>query len=145
MLATIPRSARLVTPCAVTPQGTIAVVGPSTTNSLLVPVQLSFSADTGDAQQGMGATPTAGNTVRKAYEQRTALDEVAQMMGGLAYMTGPVGRPLRAGASIVDIGAATYGVVGILAALYRRGKVKYQDVMDRTTDTRDLERLVRGG
>jgi crotonobetainyl-CoA:carnitine CoA-transferase CaiB-like acyl-CoA transferase len=42
------------------------------------------------------------------------------MAGGLAYMTGPVGRPLRAGASIVDIGAATYGVVGILAALYRR-------------------------
>jgi crotonobetainyl-CoA:carnitine CoA-transferase CaiB-like acyl-CoA transferase len=42
------------------------------------------------------------------------------MAGGLAYMTGPPGRPLRAGASIIDIGAATYGVVGILAAVYRR-------------------------
>ncbi len=37
------------------------------------------------------------------YEARTALDEVAQMMGGLAYMTGPPGRPLRAGASVIDV------------------------------------------
>ena len=37
------------------------------------------------------------------YEQRTALDEVAQMMGGLAYMTGPPGQPLRAGASVIDV------------------------------------------
>ena len=37
------------------------------------------------------------------YENRTALDEVAQMMGGLAYMTGPPGRPLRAGASVIDV------------------------------------------
>jgi crotonobetainyl-CoA:carnitine CoA-transferase CaiB-like acyl-CoA transferase len=54
------------------------------------------------------------------YGSRPFLDELAQMAGGLAYMTGPPGRPLRAGASIVDIGAATYGVVGILAAVYRR-------------------------
>jgi crotonobetainyl-CoA:carnitine CoA-transferase CaiB-like acyl-CoA transferase len=54
------------------------------------------------------------------YENRPSLDELAQMMGGLAFMTGPPGRPLRAGASIIDIGAATYGVIGILAALYRR-------------------------
>jgi crotonobetainyl-CoA:carnitine CoA-transferase CaiB-like acyl-CoA transferase len=54
------------------------------------------------------------------YEHRPSLDELAQMMGGLAFMTGPPGRPLRAGASIIDIGAATYGVIGILAALYRR-------------------------
>ena len=54
------------------------------------------------------------------YEDRLSLDEVAQMMGGLAYMTGPPGKPLRAGASIIDIGAATYGVIGILAALYMR-------------------------
>jgi crotonobetainyl-CoA:carnitine CoA-transferase CaiB-like acyl-CoA transferase len=51
---------------------------------------------------------------------RPLLDELAQMAGGLAYLTGPKGQPLRAGASITDIGAATYGVVGILAALYRR-------------------------
>ncbi len=54
------------------------------------------------------------------YENRLALDEVVQMMGGLAFMTGPPGKPLRAGASIIDIGAATYGIVGILAALYMR-------------------------
>ena len=54
------------------------------------------------------------------YWSRPLLDELAQMAGGLAYLTGPKGQPLRAAASITDIGAATYGVVGILAALYRR-------------------------
>ncbi|HWJ37599.1 MAG TPA: CaiB/BaiF CoA-transferase family protein [Sphingomicrobium sp.] len=54
------------------------------------------------------------------YEHRTALDEVTQMMGGLAYMTGPPGRPLRAGSSVVDITGGMFGVIGILAALERR-------------------------
>jgi crotonobetainyl-CoA:carnitine CoA-transferase CaiB-like acyl-CoA transferase len=54
------------------------------------------------------------------YEHRPALDEVCQMMGGLAYMTGPSGRPLRAGASVVDILGGSFGVIGILAALYER-------------------------
>ena len=54
------------------------------------------------------------------YENRTALDEVTQMMGGLAYMTGPPDRPLRAGASVVDITGGMFGVIGILAALERR-------------------------
>jgi crotonobetainyl-CoA:carnitine CoA-transferase CaiB-like acyl-CoA transferase len=54
------------------------------------------------------------------YENRPSLDELAQMQGGLAFMTGPKGRPLRAGASVIDIGAATYGVIGLLAALHRR-------------------------
>ena len=54
------------------------------------------------------------------YEDRPSLDEVAQMMGGLAFMTGPPGQPLRAGASIIDIGAASYGVIGVLAALLER-------------------------
>jgi crotonobetainyl-CoA:carnitine CoA-transferase CaiB-like acyl-CoA transferase len=54
------------------------------------------------------------------YENRTALDEVAQMMGGLAYMTGPPGRPLRAGASVIDVCGGMFGVIGILAALERR-------------------------
>jgi len=54
------------------------------------------------------------------YSQRTALDEVAQMMGGLAYMTGPPGRPLRAGASVVDVTGGMFGVIGILAALQQR-------------------------
>jgi len=54
------------------------------------------------------------------YEKRPALDEVVQMMGGLAYMTGPSGRPLRAGASVTDIMGGSYGAIGILAALYQR-------------------------
>lgn len=54
------------------------------------------------------------------YEERTALDEVAQMMGGLAYMTGPPGRPLRAGASVIDVTGGMFGVIGILAALQER-------------------------
>jgi len=56
------------------------------------------------------------------YEHRVALDEVVQMMGGLAYMTGPPGRPLRAGASVIDIMGGSYGVIGILTALYEREK-----------------------
>ena len=56
------------------------------------------------------------------YEKRPALDEVVQMMGGLAYMTGPSGRPLRAGASVTDIIGGSYGAIGILAALYERQK-----------------------
>jgi crotonobetainyl-CoA:carnitine CoA-transferase CaiB-like acyl-CoA transferase len=51
------------------------------------------------------------------YESRPLMDEPAQMAAGLAYMTGPPRQPLRAGASVVDIGAATYGVIGVLAAL----------------------------
>ncbi len=54
------------------------------------------------------------------YEHRTALDEVTQMMGGLAYMTGPPGRPLRAGASVVDITGGMFGAIAILAALQQR-------------------------
>jgi crotonobetainyl-CoA:carnitine CoA-transferase CaiB-like acyl-CoA transferase len=51
------------------------------------------------------------------YEQRAALDEVVQMMSGLAYMTGPTGRPLRAGASVVDIMGGTFGALAIVTAL----------------------------
>ena len=54
------------------------------------------------------------------YESRPALDEVVQFMSGLAYMTGPPGRPLRAGASIVDILGGSFGVIGVLAALRAR-------------------------
>lgn len=54
------------------------------------------------------------------YEERTALDEVAQMMGGLAYMTGPPGRPLRAGSSVIDVTGGMFGVIGVLAALEAR-------------------------
>ena len=54
------------------------------------------------------------------YENRAALDEVAQMMGGLAYMTGPPGKPLRAGASVIDVQGGMFGALGILAALHER-------------------------
>ena len=54
------------------------------------------------------------------YEQRTALDEVVQMMGGLAYMTGPEGQPLRAGSSVNDIMGGMFGAIGVLAALQQR-------------------------
>ncbi|MEK9723340.1 MAG: CaiB/BaiF CoA-transferase family protein [Rhodospirillaceae bacterium] len=54
------------------------------------------------------------------YAHRKALDEVVQMMGGLAYMTGPEGRPLRAGASVTDIMGGMFGVIGIIAALRER-------------------------
>jgi crotonobetainyl-CoA:carnitine CoA-transferase CaiB-like acyl-CoA transferase len=56
------------------------------------------------------------------YEQRTALDEVVQMMGGLAYMTGPEGRPLRAGSSVNDIMGGLFGAIGALAALAQRAR-----------------------
>jgi formyl-CoA transferase len=54
------------------------------------------------------------------YERRTALDEVVQMMGGLSYMTGPEGRPLRAGTSVNDIMGGMFGAIGVLAALRER-------------------------
>ena len=56
------------------------------------------------------------------YEHRSALDEVVQMMGGLAYMTGPEGRPLRAGSSVNDIMGGVFGALGALAALAAREK-----------------------
>ncbi|MDA7418696.1 CaiB/BaiF CoA-transferase family protein [Xenophilus arseniciresistens] len=54
------------------------------------------------------------------YEQRTALDEVVQMMGGLAYMTGRPGDPLRAGTSVNDIMGGMFGAIGAMAALRQR-------------------------
>jgi crotonobetainyl-CoA:carnitine CoA-transferase CaiB-like acyl-CoA transferase len=54
------------------------------------------------------------------YEHRPALDEVVQFMAGLAYMTGPPGRPLRAGSSVIDIMGGMFAVIGIQAALRER-------------------------
>ncbi len=54
------------------------------------------------------------------YENRHAMDEVVQMMGGLAYMTGRPGDPLRAGTSVIDITGGMFGYTGILLALYER-------------------------
>lgn len=54
------------------------------------------------------------------YENRTAMDEVVQMMTGMAYMTGPQGRPLRIGSSTVDITGGLFTAFGVLAALFKR-------------------------
>lgn len=54
------------------------------------------------------------------YEKRTALDEVVQMMSGLAYMTGPRGTPLRAGASVIDVMTGVWGAMGAILALRER-------------------------
>ena len=56
------------------------------------------------------------------YEHRTGLDEMAQMMGGLAYMTGGRERPLRAGASVIDVMGGMFGVIAILAAIIERNR-----------------------
>jgi crotonobetainyl-CoA:carnitine CoA-transferase CaiB-like acyl-CoA transferase len=56
------------------------------------------------------------------YAERAALDEVVQMMSGLAYMTGPPGMPLRAGTSISDILGGIFGAMGILVALRQRDR-----------------------
>ena len=63
------------------------------------------------------------------YDHRTALDEVVQMMGGLAYMTGRPGDPLRAGSSVNDIMGGMFGAMGAMAALAQREKTgKGQEV-----------------
>ncbi len=63
------------------------------------------------------------------YDHRTALDEVVQMMGGLAYMTGRPGDPLRAGTSVNDIMGGMFGAIGAMAALALREKTgKGQEV-----------------
>lgn len=56
------------------------------------------------------------------YENRPSLDNIAQVMGGMAFMTGPAGTPLRAGASITDITGGAFGAMGIITAIYEREK-----------------------
>jgi crotonobetainyl-CoA:carnitine CoA-transferase CaiB-like acyl-CoA transferase len=56
------------------------------------------------------------------YEHRAALDEVVQMMGGLAYMTGPPGRPLRAGAPVNDMMGGMFAAIAIMAAVIERAR-----------------------
>jgi crotonobetainyl-CoA:carnitine CoA-transferase CaiB-like acyl-CoA transferase len=54
------------------------------------------------------------------YEHRPALDEVVQMMSGLAAMTGTKEKPQRVGSSANDIMGGMFGVISILAALYQK-------------------------
>jgi crotonobetainyl-CoA:carnitine CoA-transferase CaiB-like acyl-CoA transferase len=54
------------------------------------------------------------------YEHRPALDEVVQMMSGLATMTGTKEKPQRVGSSANDIMGGMFGVISILAALYQK-------------------------
>ena len=63
------------------------------------------------------------------YERRTALDEVVQMMSGLAYLTGPPGRPLRAGAPVNDMMGGMFGAIAILAALRERERTGQGQVL----------------
>ena len=56
------------------------------------------------------------------YENRTAMDEVVQMMTGMAHMTGPTGRPLRIGSSANDIMGGLFGALSVLGALFERDK-----------------------
>lgn len=64
------------------------------------------------------------------YEKRAALDEIVQFMGGLAYMTGPTGMPLRAGSSVVDIMGGMFGALGILAALRERERTGHGQLVE---------------
>ena len=64
------------------------------------------------------------------YEHRPALDEVVQMMSGLAAMTGTSEKPQRVGSSANDIMGGMFGAISILAALYqkrggRQGRRRY--------------------
>lgn len=58
------------------------------------------------------------------YQDRTAMDEVVQMMAGLAYMTGPSGRPLRVGSSANDMMAGLFGAFAVVAALMERERTQ---------------------
>ena len=68
------------------------------------------------AAQLASRLPGAQRVPVRPVQKRPALDEVVQFMAGLAYMTGPPGQPLRAGASVIDILGGTFGVVAVLAA-----------------------------
>lgn len=67
-------------------------------------------------------TASCKGFLRGPYEKRAAMDEVVQMMTGMAYMTGPTGRPLRIGSSANDIMGGLFAAFSVLAALIQRGK-----------------------
>ncbi|MGH8723223.1 MAG: CaiB/BaiF CoA transferase family protein [Burkholderiales bacterium] len=82
--------------------------------------KLGFSYDKLSQENGKLIYCSLKGFLKGPYEHRLALDEVTQMMGGLAYMTGLPDRPLRAGSSVIDIMGGTFAAVGILSALRER-------------------------
>ncbi|WP_029556985.1 CoA transferase [Xanthobacter sp. 91] len=82
--------------------------------------RLGLDADTATALNPRLVYASLKGFLDGPYAHRLALDEVVQMMSGLAYMTGPSGRPLRAGTSVVDIAGGMFAVIAILAALRER-------------------------
>jgi CoA:oxalate CoA-transferase len=80
------------------------------------------------------------------YAQRPAYDVIIQAMSGLASITGnPQSPPVRVGTSISDLGAALYGVIGILAALRvagQSGRGQHLDISMLDTQVALLENAV---
>jgi crotonobetainyl-CoA:carnitine CoA-transferase CaiB-like acyl-CoA transferase len=71
------------------------------------------------------------------YEHRPALDEVVQMMSGLAAMTGTREKPQRVGSSANDIMGGMFGAIAILAALYqKRGAIAAGKTADQGAEIR---------
>ena len=82
--------------------------------------KLGYDAETLRAKYPKLIVASCKGFLHGPYENRTAMDEVVQMMTGMAYMTGPTGRPLRIGSSANDIMAGLFGAYGVLASLYAR-------------------------
>jgi crotonobetainyl-CoA:carnitine CoA-transferase CaiB-like acyl-CoA transferase len=84
--------------------------------------RMGFAADALRARYPSLIIASCKGFLHGPYENRTALDEVVQMMTGMAYMTGPSGRPLRIGSSANDIMAGLFGALAVLGSLLERGK-----------------------
>ncbi|HZD91581.1 MAG TPA: CoA transferase [Pseudolabrys sp.] len=81
---------------------------------------MGFDAETLRARYPKLIVASCKGFLHGPYENRTAMDEVVQMMTGMAYMTGPTGRPLRIGSSANDIMAGLFGAFAVLGSLYQR-------------------------
>ena len=84
--------------------------------------KMGFSSEALRAQYPSLIVASCKGFLHGPYQDRTAMDEVVQMMTGLAYMTGPTGRPLRIGSSANDIMGGLFGAFSVLGALMERGK-----------------------
>ena len=84
--------------------------------------KMGFSSEALRAQYPSLIVASCKGFLHGPYQDRTAMDEVVQMMTGMAYMTGPTGRPLRIGSSANDIMSGLFGAFSVLGALMERGK-----------------------